>query len=661
MALAEAGRAPQMPHPACAPVTPRACAAPDGEPLPLHDHVRRLLSRRAKGLVNVFGPRGSGKSTALRHLAAVLPPDADVVLLDDKSIWFAGAAAHAWVTGAASGNCLVVFASRSRTDHAHLAAFRMAPWTADDAIEYLLATYPDRCPSVMARVKDALADAATATRSIPELWRIVLDQMIASDAVATPVEALRHFLASRLGDDEVRQRTTDYCLMQALTGHLPGNEIDPDPPSWFERADPLLARLIGYFPVQVLLAAQRIVWDLGAGNGRDHLHRRLPGEVLQEVAALAAFREPVMDELRWLLRSKGARRAHPTAASILHATGTGWRPEGCKPNLSCASLAGAQWAGVDLAGADLSAAHLATARLNGARLDDANVASTDLAGASLRGASLKKLRAANAVLAGADLSAARAGGAEFDMADLCGADLSAATLAGANFTGADLTAADLSAATLAGANFTGADLTAANLRGSDLQEACLNATKLAADLAAADLSHARLTRVDLTDARLQGAKFRDASLLDCDLQGVEMTDAVFELAKLLDCDLAGSVLPRADFRDAVFHGAGLAHVRWENADLRGADLTGASFHTGSSRSGLVGSTIASEGTRTGFYTDDYDDRGFKPPEEIRTANLCGADLRGAKVDQTDFYLVDLRGARYTDGQAHHFRRCGAIL
>jgi uncharacterized protein YjbI with pentapeptide repeats len=71
--------------------------------------------------------------------------------------------------------------------------------------------------------------------------------------------------------------------------------------------------------------------------------------------------------------------------------------------------------------------------------------------------------------------------------------------------------------------------------------------------------------------------------------------------------------------------------------------------------------IASEGTRTGFYTDDYLDLDHKPPEEIRKANLCGADLRGAVVEETDFYLVDLRGAKYTEDQGRHFANCGAIL
>ena len=104
-----------------------------------------------------------------------------------------------------------------------------------------------------------------------------------------------------------------------------------------------------------------------------------------------------------------------------------------------------------------------------------------------------------------------------------------------------------------------------------------------------------------------------------------------------------------------------ADVDWQRASLRGADLTGASFHLGSSRSGLVGSPIACEGSKTGFYTDDFEEQHYKAPEEIRKANLCGADLRGAWLDGVDFYLVDLRGASYDAQQEQHFRRCGAIL
>ena len=95
--------------------------------------------------------------------------------------------------------------------------------------------------------------------------------------------------------------------------------------------------------------------------------------------------------------------------------------------------------------------------------------------------------------------------------------------------------------------------------------------------------------------------------------------------------------------------------------MRDADLRGATFHLGSSRSGLLFTPIASEGSRTGFYTDESLEQHFQAPEEIRKANLRGSDLRGAKVEGVDFYLVDLRGAFLDPEQLAQAQRTGAIL
>src|SRR5579871_6227511 len=61
-----------------------------------------------------------------------------------------------------------------------------------------------------------------------------------------------------------------------------------------------------------------------------------------------------------------------------------------------------------------------------------------------------------------------------------------------------------------------------------------------------------------------------------------------------------------------------------------------------------------------FFTVDCDEQDFKAPEEIRKANLCGADLRGAKIDGVDFYLVDLRRDP-RPRTAEQLRLAGAIL
>jgi uncharacterized protein YjbI with pentapeptide repeats len=79
------------------------------------------------------------------------------------------------------------------------------------------------------------------------------------------------------------------------------------------------------------------------------------------------------------------------------------------------------------------------------------------------------------------------------------------------------------------------------------------------------------------------------------------------------------------------------------------------------QTGCQAYTTLAHGTRTGFYTDGYNEQDFKSPEEIRKANLCGADLRGAHIAGVDFYLVDVRDARYDQEQESHLRQCGAIL
>jgi uncharacterized protein YjbI with pentapeptide repeats len=181
------------------------------------------------------------------------------------------------------------------------------------------------------------------------------------------------------------------------------------------------------------------------------------------------------------------------------------------------------------------------------------------------------------------------------------------------------------------------------------------------DFSGANLQSAIFSELRLVEAIFRGASLRDAKLNGCDLEGMDLMGVDLQGALLEGALLSGARLACVDLTDANLQGAKLGDVNLEGACLRGADLTGATFHMGSARSGLLFTPIASEGTRTGFYTDDGDEQHFKAPEEIRKANLCGADLRGALIDDVDFYLVDLRGALYDDHQVPHLRRCRAIL
>src|SRR5437016_7750038 len=66
-------------------VTPRARKVHDGAALPLEQLIGALLAAKARGLVVLVGARGSGKTTALQHLAAALPEDAPVDFLDEPA------------------------------------------------------------------------------------------------------------------------------------------------------------------------------------------------------------------------------------------------------------------------------------------------------------------------------------------------------------------------------------------------------------------------------------------------------------------------------------------------------------------------------------------------------------------------------------------------
>lgn len=615
-------------------VVPRVRLAGDkggagGDPLPAEDRVHALLRRGVRGLVSLSGPPGSGKTATLRHLKAVLPPDAPVRLYDDIST------SAAWrELGLAAKSNLVICAARPACAAPSVARLEMARWGDDDLIEYLLARHRPHCQAVMMKVKSFAIHFSL--DGSPELWRIVLDTMAADPSISDVPSALRRCVGPLLSDPRMEAGAAALACLQSDGQIWPTKQMI----GWSEAER--LPALLRHRAVQVLLASERIVARLCDGVGWSDLEDKLPHDLILETARLAAHWPAAVDRLTALVAGK-KQRVHPMAVSVLLAARPEWRPGNANiPTLSGAYIAGAHWAGVDLHGGRMVGARLDHADLSRADLHNACAMSIDLRQATLRGACLTGLSASGAQLAGADLVSANAAGAKLANADLHGADLRSACLKGADLTGADLSQAVLTSA--------------------DLRETLLVGTELAgADLVGADLACAVLERVDLTDVNLSGTSFSCTAFKDCDMEEISLPKGNFAGAKLTGCYLTGARMPGADFRDADLRNTGLADIDWEGADLREADLRGASFHLGSTRSGLVGSAVPCEGSKTGFYTDDFQDREFKTPEEIRKANLCGADLRGARVAGVDFYLVDIRRARYTPAQAEHFRRCGAIM
>jgi uncharacterized protein YjbI with pentapeptide repeats len=404
-----------------------------------------------------------------------------------------------------------------------------------------------------------------------------------------------------------------------------------------------LVRVLHHPPMQCMLAAERIVADLHGEADCDYLAKRLPRDLVESAGSLILMTQDSRALERLYALLAGPAWSHAMAVSLLHAAGASANLQSARLSwLAGAYLSEVCWPGIRLAQADLREADLTAANLRRADLERANANKTCFQQSRLGAARLSGILAAEADFRGADLSQVVAESASFVDANLEQANFTQAQLPEARFEESNLTAAVFRDAVLLHADFTGSIIKGADFSG-------------------ADLTRSILAGLCLREAHWQGARFTEADMEECDLEYMTLPSADFENAHLYRALLTGSARFGVNFRGACLREAGLADIEWENADLRGADLRGVSFHMGSTRSGLVGSTIPCEGSKTGFYTDDYDEQTYKAPEEIRKANLCGADLRGAKLDGVDFYLVDLRGAQFDEKYADYLRRCGAIL
>lgn len=616
-----------------APVRPRVLTPGVAEPQVLEDEVRTQLEAGKCGLIELLGPPGAGKSTALGHLAAIFGESSQLVLADrpDETEFDS-------LLGCAQ-EALVIFASpASPLTPALICPWRLAPWGPDEFIEYLLARHRSQCASVMARLK---ADPNRRwPGGSPELWQQVLDRFARDESRTDVKQALRDEVDGRLPTPRSRVLARELCYLRLVpwvadTWHT--TELAKT-----KGVGGKLFSLLRHSCIQTLLAAEHVAHWLRADEPPALLRDPMPEALVREAAGLIHDDKPVLEKLQKIM-DRGNPASHAMAASLLHATNTGWMPAvASAAKLQGAYLSGACWPGIRLASLDVSNADLSDANLVEAWLEGVTAPQANLSGINLHGAFLAGFSAEGATLAGADLSCVRAPSANFRYAKLPGANLEGALLRLARFEGADLR----------GARLCRADLSCAWFAASQLDEA---------DFSGADLSLARFYGAVMRVAEFAGARFVRCHLSKCDLEGMWLPGANFESATLDGSHLTGSRMPGANFEFASLCHAGLAEIEWEGANLRGADLRGSTFHLGSSRSGLVGSPIACEGSRTGFYTDEFTEQDFKSPEEIRKANLCGADLRGARIDGVDFYLVDLRNARYTANQAEHFRRCGAIL
>jgi uncharacterized protein YjbI with pentapeptide repeats len=602
-----------MPRPARAPVKPRILSGVTGAALLLEDEVQSLLDRQAPALVQLAAEMGSGKTQALAHLAAVFAGESRLRLIDEN---------EAWPPHEAGGTDVIIFVGQSPRIRQPAQKRLLAPWHRDELIEYLLVRHPQRIASVMARISNSEIQEF---RGNPELLRLIADELALDEACPDAIEALMRNLRERIVSDELWDSLGEACLGEY--GYARSGLED-------------VVRLLGHPPVRQLMAAEYLVSQLTREGRKTQIPTEMSRALVHAVARRIESNPIARSQLEFAMEAAGEE---PMAASLLHAIDPAWQPSnGEWLNLAGAHLNGVSWAGIQLSKARLTRADLSHAELTLGVLDEATAERANFSGALLTRASLVELNGFKVDLSGANLTGAKALGAQFWAATLCEANLDDAHLGRASFF-----ESDLSGASFRGAALNGADFKCAEIEGTDFS--------------GADLSRAIFSYLVLRKACFDGARFTSAVLERADLEGMQLDGLDFSGANLSEALLTGTSMRGADLSDCDLSGAGLADVDWEDACLCRADLRGATFHLGSSRSGLVGSPIASEGTRTGFYTDDFTEQDFKPPEEIRKANLRNADLSGANVEGVDFYLVDLRGAKYDADQAEHFRRCGAIL
>jgi len=631
-----------------------------GPEIPLESAIERMLRAKVAGPVLIAGGPRSGRSTAVDHLRAVFAGQTGVRFLDEPTyrevvqvidrdlLVFTGPLPTAEPAEAERAAADGAVAVRTRRDGGASMVtpygtpvplvdyFTLSPWGRDEWIEYVLARYPAQDQAILTRALQP--ENARFMGGSPLLATVVFDAFAADPAMDTAKNAIRRFL-QEAAPSAARLQDIGTAGLNFMFGASPEpclSRVREAVKDW------RVIQLIHQPVVQALMATDWVMGDLNAGRAMQYLIQPFKTLLIRTIADELKENAAAYERLAELMQKNENVGWHGTMVSLLVAAGRGWKPTtAIVLNLRGAKLSGAAWSHAALAKAMLDHADLSSADLREAELNEAKLARAQLNSANLEQAQLKDAKLHGANLRGARLARAIADGAEFYEADLTDVDFEAAQLDGA------LLRADLTRTRFVRADLYGAVLEGATIDDTDFTGACLE--------------KAQLSGLDLRSAELRGAELMEAVLTRCRLDDQHMPGVNLRKANLSQADLTGSCLTHADLSGAILQSAGLAEIEWEHVDLSGADLRNCSFHAGSSRSGLVDSPLASEGTRTGFYTDEYDEQLYRPIEEIRKANLRGADLRGANLEDTDFYLVDLRGAKYDAEQEAHFRRCGGIL
>ena len=320
-----------MIQPALAPVRPRVILPETNDTIPLDELLVEFHGRLCEGLA-IVGGFGAGKSVALAHAAASLPEGLYVSFLDEPSV----AELKATLL-----TCSAIAAFCDPPAGLSLPLYRLAPWTNDELLEYLLTRHPRHCGSVLRRI--TTASDRDLHEGLPELCRAVLDRMAEDEGLLTVGEALRREVSELFATPE-NLRTAESYALAIIAG---------DPPIALEMTKQLSTttagdgafRLLRHAPVQLLLAAEALAAMLDSHEPCGWLRRHLPRRLLELTAALLT--PAAIEDLHG--RVQRCDDSQPMVASLLHASGQGWTPlTDHEYVLADAYLAGSSWQGLHL-------------------------------------------------------------------------------------------------------------------------------------------------------------------------------------------------------------------------------------------------------------------------------------------------------------------------
>ena len=294
--------------PALAIVRPRARVSRTGEIGLLEEIVEEIANEYGSGFIRLTGGPGSGRSTALAHLAAIFSYNENITFLDNPT---------PEQLEACSSDSITIAAMQSGDGRNMELALQ--PWGMDELIEYMLAEHHDDCGSIIARL------GTEAKRGwCPQLAAIVMDQFAADYELHDASDAIVVHVHTLLPSLRQQNAATEYALAILVGGSkaLAKATAKLTQSGCIAEAISLLRHKL----VQLPLAASRIIGLLHEGYSAD-LENQLPFELIELLGWQCAASPVALEQLRKAMALRRAELAHPMAASILLIAEPSWRPE----------------------------------------------------------------------------------------------------------------------------------------------------------------------------------------------------------------------------------------------------------------------------------------------------------------------------------------------